>query len=168
MTGEAARFLTRFAAAVAICAWVGGFMVYGGIVVPILDDALGHFDAGMITRRVTNGLNAIGVVAVASGAGVAWVDRRLGTHIERALRLGLLILSAASLATLAGLHAEMDRRLDSVGLRGFRPYHRAYLIVSTGQWLANLGLIALTVRIWTRSRCDSAPLISSETRKDHA
>jgi hypothetical protein len=43
----------------------------------------------------------------------------------------------------------MDAHLDGRGTRGFRPLHRLYLMISTGQWLANLGLLALTVRLWT-------------------
>jgi len=143
------RFVSRFAASVAMAAWVGGFMVYGGLVVTILEDALGRYEAGMITRRVTVGLNVIGMVAVAACSGLAWVERREGTRIERWIRLALLTLSAGSLILLVGLHWEMDRRLDATGLRGFRPWHRAYLMVSTVQWLANLVLIGLTIRIWT-------------------
>ena len=143
------RFSSRFAASVAMAAWVGGFMVYGGLVVAILDETLGRYEAGMITRRVTVGLNIIGMVAVGTCALLAWVEREVGRRIDRRSRLALLALSAASLLMLAVLHSEMDRRLDSTGLRGFKPWHRAYLMVSTGQWLANLGLIGVTIRIWT-------------------
>src|SRR5690349_4032594 len=60
MRMDLSRQIVRFAALVAMCAWLGGFMFYGGAVVPILDEALGSFDAGQITRRVTDRLNLVG------------------------------------------------------------------------------------------------------------
>lgn len=168
MAAEIARFLARFAASVAMCTWIGGFMFYGGLVVPILEDALGRYDAGMITRKVTVGLNLIGAVSVVLGFLLIWAERRIGGVLERGVRLALALISAASLVGLFVLHSRMDRWLDTVGLRGFRAYHRLYLMVSTGQWLANLGIIALTIRIWTSAGRSIAPAGISEMRKDHA
>ncbi len=42
----------------------------------------------------------------------------------------------------------MDGRLESGSLRGFYPLHRIYLIASTAQWLANLGLLAVVLVPW--------------------
>jgi hypothetical protein len=41
----------------------------------------------------------------------------------------------------------MENRLETIGLLGFYPWHRAYLLVSTIQWGANLFLVAIAVRV---------------------
>ena len=46
------------------------------------------------------------------------------------------------------LHGIMDERLETGSLRGFYPLHRAYLIASTVQWVANLGLMATSLVLW--------------------
>jgi Domain of unknown function (DUF4149) len=149
--GDLPVFLCRFVALVGMVVWVGGFMFYGGVVVPILDEALGSHDAGMLTRRVTNSLNAIGMVVVLWSFLLAWLERRTGTRRTRATRIALLIATALSLAALAILHIIMDNHLDRYGLRGFRIWHRRYLMVSTGQWIVNLGLLAVYLQVWSKS-----------------
>lgn len=136
----------RFAALAAMAVWVGGFTFYGGIVVPILDDALGSLDAGQITRRVTDRLNQIGLATVAVWALGLVVDRRHGRF--PAVSAGFLAVSLTTLLGLFWMHVRMDAHLDTVGLTGFKPWHRAYLMTSTIQWAANLGLLAATVRRW--------------------
>ncbi len=141
--------------------WVGGFMFYGGAVVPILNDALGPHDSGMITRRVTNILNAVGLVAIFSSTALAWAERRTGPRWAIRTRTVLLILTALCLVALAALHLIMDDHLDR-GLPGFRRWHRIYLRVSTAQWIFNLGLLAVCLAIWTRReepRCDPEPTV---------
>jgi hypothetical protein len=148
MRDEALLFC-RFIAIVAMTIWLGGFMFYGGLVVPILDDALGSYEAGMITRQVTNRLNVVGVVTVSWWFLLARVERRRGSRWVSASRLGLLIVTTLGLVALAVLHVIMDGVLDSRELRGFRSWHRLYLMVSTGQWLANLAILGTSLRIWT-------------------
>jgi hypothetical protein len=140
--------LAQFAACISAVVWVGGFMFYGGVVVPILDETMGSLDAGMITRQVTNRLNVIGCVAILLGWGIVALDRNNPRRRAALLRLILLCLSMVALFALIALHFRMDEHLDRWGTRNFRPWHRMYLMVSTGQWLANLGIIATTIGIW--------------------
>ncbi len=141
------RSLCLFSMAV----WVGGFTFYGGVVVPILNDELDHLQAGGITRRVTDILNAAGVVTVVLWAVAAWVERAAGPKWVRLSRLALLIAASASLVALIVLHRVMDHRLDVGPYLEFYPLHRIYLAVSTAQWLANLGLMVATVVLWGAS-----------------
>lgn len=46
--------------------WLGGLTFYAGIVVPIGTEIVGGTEQGFVTQRVTNWLNALGVVAKAS------------------------------------------------------------------------------------------------------
>jgi len=137
---------------VAMAVWVGGFTFYGGVVVPILNDELDHLQAGGITQRVTNVLNAIGVVTVVLWSIIAWVDRATSPAWVRRVRLGLLAMSTISLAVLIVLHRVMDHRLDGGHLGEFYPLHRLYLATSTGQWLVNLGWIAASLALWQSGR----------------
>lgn len=153
--------LSRYLALVGMMVWVGGFMFYGGVVVSILDDALGAHDAGMVTRRVTNVLNAIGLIVILWSIVLAWSERRMGPRWAVQTRTLLLILTTLCLAALAGLHLIIDHHLDH-DLPGFRRWHRIYLRVSTAQWIVNLGLIAVTFAIWTRRdepRSDPEPRV---------
>jgi hypothetical protein len=59
------------------------------------------------------------------------------------VRVTLLALTTGFLACLVVLHGVMDAKLAESGTRGFYPLHRAYLLVSTAQWLVNLGLIGV-------------------------
>ncbi len=144
------RFWVRFSALVAMCVWMGGFMFYGGVVVSILDATLGRVEAGMITRDVTNDLNAIGGATVLLWWALAAIEWRQSSRCLNFSRAGALAASFFALAVLLILHVIMDRHLDTIGTRGFKPWHRVYLMVSTAQWLTNLATIALTVHIWTR------------------
>ena len=142
-------FVSRYLALVGMMVWVGGFMFYGGAVVAILDDALGSHDAGMLTRRVTNILNAIGVAVILWAIVLAWFERQTGPLWAIQIRIALLILTMLLLVGLCVLHVIMDNHLDR-GLPGFRRLHRAYLGVSTAQWIVNLGLLAVYLKIWTQ------------------
>lgn len=142
-------FLSRYLALVGMMVWVGGFMFYGGAVVAILEDALGSHDAGMVTRRVTNILNAIGAVVILWSIVLAWFERKIGQRWATRTRTGLLIVTTLCLVALAVLHIIMDNHLDHQ-LPGFRRWHRNYLRVSTAQWLVNLGLLALYLKLWSR------------------
>lgn len=126
-----------------VALWVGGFTFYSAVVIPALDDALGSVDAGFITQGVTNTLNAIGVAALVACS--IWMSLELPTsgRLVRRLRMALVLISALILAFLILWHRRMDQHLDTIGLSGFYRLHRVYLIASTMQWLANLGLLAL-------------------------
>ena len=58
--------LRRWLVVLSLMFWQGGFMFYGGVVVPVGSEVLGSdTDQGWITRKVTDYLNAAGAVALA-------------------------------------------------------------------------------------------------------
>lgn len=137
----------------ALLFWQGGFMFYGGVVVPVGAAVLGSDrEQGFITRSVTNYLNLAGVVALAvwgwdlsAGRGMSPGARRLGWTIWAGLVL--------SLALLAWLHLRLDELLDPEDILVldrplFRSRHSGYLFISTVQWAGCLLLSALTIRAW--------------------
>ena len=132
----------RFLALTLLAIWLGGFTFYSAAVIPVLHDAVGSVQGGSVTQHVTNRLNAVGGVTLLVWWALAVQDRDGLTPAWKRRRTGLLCVTAGLLLALAALHAVMDERLSRVGLRGFYPLHRAYLITSTVQWLVNLGLLA--------------------------
>ncbi len=132
--------------------WVGGFMFYSVVVIGVLHDLLTSLDAGGIRREVTVWLNVIGLVALGLWAAMAWLERRDRPRWAVLSRAGLIGLSALILAALVLLHRSMSWRLEEGLLRGFYPWHRAYLIASTAQWAANVGILGATLVLWTSSR----------------
>jgi hypothetical protein len=134
--------------------WLGGFTFYGAVVVPILHDTLDGLQAGGITRHVTDWLNLIGLVAVVLAWAWAWADRGGRQRGWASPRPWLVMISLLLIAQF-GLHAIMDRRLDAGALRDFYPWHRAYLIVSTAQWAAQVALL-LVIHARSASADDQA------------
>lgn len=135
-SGGPSLAILRLARLAGLALWLGGFTFYSGAVIPILHDELDSLRTGTITQQATDRLNLIGGTTLA----VWWASR-----LHRGLRgwgLRRLAASTALLIVLVALHEVMDRRLDEGRLRGFYPWHRAYLIVSTAQWAVNLGLLA--------------------------
>jgi hypothetical protein len=144
-------FVLRFLCLVSLAVWLGGFTFYGAVVVPVLHDSLGSLDAGIVTQRVTDYLNAIGVATIALWSLAAWVERSEGSVGSRRMRIGLLGVTSSLLLALILLHRVMDGQLDTGSLRGFYPLHRAYLIASTAQWFVNVGLLAVSLLLWSRT-----------------
>jgi hypothetical protein len=137
----------------ALMFWQGGFMFYGGVVVPVGSAVLGSDrEQGFITRRVTNYLNLAGAVALAAWGWDLSTTRGVspgGRRLRWAIWVGLVL----SLALLAWLHPRLDALLapeDATVLdrRRFRSLHERYLVVSTVQWVGCLLLTALTIRAW--------------------
>ena len=126
--------------------WVGGFVFYGAVVLPLLHQVVDSPTGGRVTRNVTHAMNAIGGLAL----GLAWLDqarrdrRTAPSRLDRARaaarwrRLAALRVGTLLLASLGTLHAMMDRHLLEYGLDGFYPLHRIYVRLSTLQWIVNL------------------------------
>lgn len=160
----------RFVCLVTLSIWVGGFTFYSAVVIPILHEFLGPVDTGYVTRQVTDSINAAGFVTAACWWLLVWVDRKPSDQERvpiraRRIRLGFLSTTSAILLFLVGLHQIMDGRLDSGDLREFYPLHRVYLIASTIQWFANLGLMSTLIAIGpdpSQWRASSAPASRSE------
>jgi hypothetical protein len=138
----------RFLCWLTLTVWVGGFTFYSAVVIPILHDSLGSLDTGLITQRVTDAINAAGIAALAVWWPAAWIERSVGSLRVRGARVWLLGMTSALLVVLIALHRVMDRRLADGSFEHFYPLHRAYLIASTAQWLANLGIVAVTLVLW--------------------
>jgi hypothetical protein len=146
----AALFFCRFASIIAMSVWLGGFMFYGGLVIPILDDAFGQLDAGMlVTRHATSRLNIVGFGTLLVWSVLIGLEARIHPLWARNARIFFLMMTAMGLGILVILHMRMSRHLDSQGVRDFKPFHRLYLIISTLQWVANMAIVALTIWLWT-------------------
>ncbi len=140
----AAAFALRSLARIAFAIWFGGFTFYAAVVVPDLHETFGGMETGEISRRVSVVLNAVGLAAVALGWAVVALDRDIRSGWRGKVRIGLLAVTSLLLFALIVLHRDMGSRLDSGdGLRAFHRIHEFYLILSTAQWFANLGLMAV-------------------------
>lgn len=143
--------LRRFLVLTGLLFWQGGFLFYSAVVVPIGQDMLG-VTQGFLTRRVTIALNVAGVAALVPMlvdvvAGADPLRRR------RRLRLLAAVGMALALGVLFWMHPRLDVFLD-VDLqvvedtRGFRPWHRWYLWISTIQWALGVLYMFLMVPAW--------------------
>jgi hypothetical protein len=154
----------RFVLLLCIAFWQGGFMFYGGVVVPVGASVLGsETEQGFITQAVTNYLNCAGAVCVTVWGIMLWLDAPRSSWLGRngwALWSGLVV----TLGLLIGLHVLMDRLLDIPGHNfldeeKFLRLHGVYIATSTAQWLMCLALLALTLRTWgLRPNVDSSKL----------
>jgi hypothetical protein len=145
--------LRRFLVLVALMFWQGGFLFYAAVVVPVGQAVLGsHLEQGMITRQVTTYLNLAGCISLFF---LGW-DIRAAADRSRRRRFGRLVswtAMVACLVALIALHAHLDQLIDVEARellepRAFRFGHRAYLWVSTAQWLAGLVFAGLTLQAW--------------------
>lgn len=135
---------------IALMFWQGGFMFYSAIVVPIGQEVLGsHLDQGFITRRVTNYLNLVGVVALLP---MFWdvCACRAGPRRWRWAALAGLV---GALAVLAWMHVRLDNLLDIEQQRildrqQFQAEHQWYLLVTTFQWSCGMAYTVLTLAAW--------------------
>jgi hypothetical protein len=147
------RLLLPFACLFSMSIWLGGFTFYSAVVIPVLHDSLGVAQAGRITQRVTNYINAAGGVTLIFWWLLAWSERSAKPAFGSAARLALLAGSTIILFVLVSLHLVMDARLESGGRNDFYALHQAYLIASTAQWFTNLGLIWAALVLWWARRC---------------
>jgi hypothetical protein len=140
---------------VSLMFWQGGFMFYGGVVVPVGTTILGsETEQGFITQAVTNYLNGAGAVCLILWLEHLWRERRSGVFQVEWYVWGFATLS---LGVLVGIHFRMDRLLNAE-LRSVRDhaafsrYHKLYVGMSTLQWVASLVMMLLTLSRWSRER----------------
>lgn len=144
--------------------WQGGFLFYTAVVVPTGTKVLGSAAAqGAITARVTDALNAVGVVGLAALA-VELGLARDPSQRRTAARWWLWGIALLCQGLMLYLHVLMDAFMDPQRTRvvirpPFYPCHRAYLWASTVQWLVCVGIVALTVVAWRAE--DREPLAAS-------
>jgi hypothetical protein len=139
---------------VALAIYIGGFTFYSAVVIPVLHDRLeSSLETGMVTQRVTDALNWLGVVTLSSGWCVYGLSVARGFRSGRGgpPRVWTLLLSSACLVVLFVLHQVLDRKIEMDTFTGFYAYHRAYLWISTLQWFANLGLLIQSAGFFTQA-----------------
>jgi hypothetical protein len=146
-------FVRRFLVLAALLFWQGGFVFYAAVVVPIGQEVLtSGTTQGFITRRVSNWLNFAGAVALVPLLADALAR---GCQSRRRTRLRLAVWGglAITLALLVWLHPRVDAFLDAdlhiiEDFKGFRPWHRWYLWISTVQWALGVAYMALMLWAW--------------------
>lgn len=136
--------ILRLLAVLALSFWVGGFTFYGGIVIPLMHEQFATTAVGQVTARATDALNVIGGVTIVLWWLWVWFDRSTQRSWLRYGRVVCLTVTTVLLLAQVVLHTVMDRQLASSALLDFYPLHRAYLLLSTLQWLMNLVLLGLT------------------------
>jgi hypothetical protein len=152
----------RMVLLVSLMFWQGGFMFYGGVVVPVGAAILGsERKQGFITQSVTNYLNVAGAVCLGVWLEHLWRDRRKGVS---KLEWGFWTFAAVSVIVLAGLHVRMDHILSTevssvLDPEWFGRFHKLYLLTSSVQWLLSLALLFLAVLRWYRR--DSASRVEA-------
>jgi len=150
--------------------WLGGFTFYSAVVIPILHDQLGGaLEAGLVTQRVTDFLNYLGLLVITLGWASVLAELGWQLPLKANSAAGLLLLAATSacLFFLLWLHVSLDRMLEMDSFSGFYESHRIYLWVSAIQWLANLGLMASWAQVWGAADvgCRPAECSSSQATK---
>ncbi len=129
--------------------WQGGFFFYAAVVVKVGTDLNGEFAQGLITREVTIWLNLAGLLTL-----LAWIgDLVAECKTLRKSRWALWIFMLLALGCLAWLHPRMDALIDTdfdtpLQRADFRQMHRAYLYISTAQWLASIVFTFCTLQNW--------------------
>lgn len=139
--------LRRFLVVQALLVWQGGFFFYAAVVVPLGTDLHGSFKQGQLTRHVTDGMNAIGIITVAILAWDQWANGE--SRRCRIARWGLWAVLAGGLPVLAYLHGRIEPFIDStMDYPDFYLWHRVYLYVATAQWVASLAYVVAMLRAW--------------------
>jgi hypothetical protein len=143
--------LRRFVLLAALLFWLGGFVFYTAVVVPIGTEELGSLQQGFITRRVTRTLNLSAAIALAV---LLWdLLRHDPSAWRRRLRWSCWFGMVLALITLFYNHAYLDRLLDADTMtvrdrRAFYLAHRAYLWLSTVQWGFGVVFLLLLPAAW--------------------
>jgi hypothetical protein len=134
----------------ALMFWLGGFMFYGAVVVPIVRAKLeGMPERSTITQRVTGWINLSGTLAVL----VMFVDAYASTVRRNRARWIAWVCMTLPLPVLVWLHSRLSQQMAdplfyTKSLATFQPWHQAYLILNSLQWLAAVIFTVLTVRAW--------------------
>ncbi len=145
--------LRRFLVVQLLLLWQGGFLFYTAGVVPVGTRVLGSAAAqGAITARVTDTLNAVGVVALA-GLLCDLIFARDPSRRRAVCRWSAWALAVVCQGLLFYLHLRLESYMDDerryvMTLPQFYPLHRVYLWTSTVQWAACLLLTWWTLRAW--------------------
>jgi hypothetical protein len=116
--------------------WMGGFVFYFGVVVPVGADVVGGSSQGLVTQEVTNWMNWIGLAALSL---FLWSVIVHGGRLQVATWLVMLVCQLV----LFGMHWKLDSMIAGASPQlaaagPFRTLHESYEIVATVQWLAGM------------------------------
>lgn len=152
--------IRRMLLILSLMVWQGGFMFYGGVVIPIGARILESDSLqGKITQSVTNYLNLSGAICLTIWLEYFWHERRMSvSRLERIM----WCFAAVMLFALTITHIQMDLLLSSeskasVDPHSFGRYHKIYIGTSTLQWLASLVMLFERLKHWTYAACLIAP-----------
>jgi hypothetical protein len=119
--------------------WFGGLTFYAAIVVPVGTDAIGATGQGFITQQVTIRLNIAATLLLA-----CWLwdlikreQRTRRAWVVWSIHVGLLLALFLLHWKLTSVLDFDDRSVPEDGV--FYQWHRAYLLVTTVQWV--LGIV---------------------------
>jgi hypothetical protein len=141
----------RFLVLIALMFWQGGFTFYAAVVVPIGQQVVENAQP-FITRLVAQWINISGAAALvilALDLAAAAREARWAHWLRWLSWLGM----AACLVGLVWVYPYIDRQMNAevqeiISHKALRPWHRAYLWVSTVQWGFGLLFVGLTLRAW--------------------
>ncbi len=146
-------WICRFLLLVAFAVFWGGLTFYTGFVVRVSHDVVGDpMIGGMITQRVTVGLQILGGVALLLMLWNAYLVGRRSRRYGVALAVCAIVLGGA-LAGLVVVHGQLDAVIDvnaeEITDRDvFTIGHRRYNQLTTVEWLASVSYLAITVAAW--------------------
>jgi hypothetical protein len=136
MTNKAKFFIITILFAL----WWGGFTFYSSIVVHLGMEILGnHIKMGMITKSVTNYINAIGSIVLIISLVFLIADKNPGKNYLRVIGwewFALVLLQLALFYVHHVLASMINITPSEISLQeGFYNIHRIYLLTSTAMWL---------------------------------
>lgn len=149
------NFVCRILFLLVFSLYWGGLTFYTGIVVRIAHDVLNDpMDGGMITQRVTNVLQWMGVGMVALMIWNNVLVWRQHARLGGALSTCTLILACA-LTGLFIVHGQLDAVIDVetyeiTDREAFTAGHRHYNQWTTLQWLSVIAYLPITLFAWSK------------------
>lgn len=144
----------------AFAIWFGGFTFYTSVVVPIGTDVLGSSRTqGFVTQQVTNVLNMVGGVTLLLGFLDFFFEIKARTRKLNFVLITTLALLALLWIGLLVLHPKLDAMLEPEHEHvsdesHFYQLHRAYLWISTVQWLLCWVWLVLLAKCFSGQRVD--------------
>lgn len=137
-----------YCAILAWSVWIGGFMFYFGVVVPVGGGIVGGSEQGFVTQHVTFRLNLIGAASLSILAWNSWAAK------SRLLVVTVVLMSLCH-AALFTLHHWLDLMIVSREIADqvrFASLHESYEGISTVQWIAAMAHLIGIVRgsAWQR------------------
>lgn len=145
--------IMRFLFLVSLLFWQGGFMFYGGVVVPVGGSVLGSdTDQGFITQSVTNYLNMAGVACL-----LLWLVELSLSRKTRLLTIerSMWGLNSLALSVLVLTHQMINKTLNREGFSinnpsEFDSLHKIYIGTSSVQWALSLVMLFLMLLRWNQ------------------